>query len=392
MTCNLFPAFVWDASCCSQMYRFPKGSDASWSKAITFVVILLLAITAFSCSGRKDNSSSSSENTAEFFLKDIITEKAILSDHMAELTLTGKVEFDADKVISYVPLISGIVERTCFLFGDKVQKGQTLLDIRSADLSALQSELISTEAEVGIARREWQAAQSMYSDKILSERELLEAESKMKQAEAMLNRVKNDMTPYTPNDNGSFAIKSPKTGFIVMKNVSSGTPVSPEYGPLFVVADLSEVMVIANVYASDLQFVRAGMDVKITTQSYPGEIFSGQINTISQLFDPEDKVLKARIKMQNENLKLKPEMSVVIRLIEVMQEKMITVPSQALVFDHSEYYVVIAETHDKFQIKKVEVSGSYNENTFIRSGLTEGENVVVKNQLLIYEDRKNVKP
>jgi len=345
-------------------------------------------LITFACTGQKGDSSTSSEKSPGNFLNEVKTATAILSNHEEELTLTGKVEYDPDRVITYVPLISGIVERTYFAFGDKVQKGQALLDIRSADLSALQAELVSAEAEVGVAQRELLAAKSMYGDNMLSEVELLESQSKKKQAEAVYSRVNNDMLAYSPNGDGSFAIQSPKTGYIVQKNVSSGAPVSPENGVLFTVADLSEVWVIANVYASNLQFVKEGMEVKITTLSYPDELFAGKINTLSQVFDPEDKTLKARIKMQNDNLKLKPEMSVVIRMSDVKQEKTVTIPSEALVFDNNEYHVVVAETPERFSIRKVTVSGSHNQNTYIRSGLTEGENVVVKNQLLLYENGK----
>ncbi|MDR2914780.1 MAG: efflux RND transporter periplasmic adaptor subunit [Tannerella sp.] len=359
------------------------------TRNIKHLLFLIPAIfIAFSCSNKKDDLSSSPEELHKDFLKDIKTTKAVLSNHEEELTLTGKVEYDPDKIISYVPLISGIVERTYFSFGDKVQKGQALLDIRSADLSALQSELISAEAEVSIAGRELRTAKAMHNDNMLSEKELLEAEYKLKQAEAMYSRVKNDMTAYSPKADGSFAIQSPMTGFIVAKNVSPGTPVSAENEPLFIVADLSEVWVIANVYASNLLFVKEGMDVKITTLSYPGEVFSGKINTLSQVFDPEDKVLKARIKMQNKDLKLKPEMSAVIRLQNETQNKLISIPSDALVFDDNLYFVIVEESPGNFITKEVELCSTHNKNTYIRSGLNEGENVVIKNQLLIYSGLK----
>lgn len=359
-------------------------------KKMKHLFFLLAATTiTLSCSNKKEDlSESSTSKIHENFLKDILITKTILSNHEEELTLTGKVEYDPDKMINYVPLISGIVERTYFSFGDKVQKGQALLDIRSADLSTLRSELTSAEAEVDIAKRELQTAKAMFEDRMLSEKDLLEAEYKVKQAEAMHSKVKNDMTTYSPNADGSFSIHAPMTGFIVAKNVSSGTPVSPENGPLFVIADLSEVWVIANVYAGNLMFVEEGMEVKITTLSYPGEIFTGQINTLSQVFDPEDKVLKARIKMPNKELKLKPEMSAVIKLKSEKQNQLISIPSDALVFDDNSYFVVVEESPGKFSIKEVGLYGKYNKHTYISSGLTEGENVVTKNQLLIYSELK----
>lgn len=349
--------------------------------------LFLIISMFFSCVNKKEDIPAS-EEIHRNFLKNITTAKALLSNHEEELTLTGKVEYDPDKIINYIPLISGIIERTYFSFGDKVQKGQTLLDIRSADLSALRSEMISAEAEVNITKRELQTAKAMHNDNMLSEKELLEAEYKLKQAEAILHRVQNDMTVYTPKTDGSFSIQSPMTGFIVAKNISPGTPVSSENGPLFVVADLSEVWVIANVYANNLKFVKEGMEVKITTLSYPEEVFTGKINTLSQVFDPEDKVLKARIKMKNSDLKLKPEMSAVIRLKNEVQNKLISIPSDALVFDDNSYFVVVEDSPGNFAIKEVELCGTHNRNTYIRSGINEGENIVVKNQLLVYSGLK----
>lgn len=353
-----------------------------------YLIISTLAAITCSCSGQKEEPATSSGDIHENFLKEVKTEKALLSNHEEELTLNGKVEYDPDKVISYVPLISGIVEKTYFLFGDKVRKGQPLLDIRSADLSALTSELISAEAEVNIARRELQTAKAMHEDRMISEKDLLEVEYKVKQAEGSYNRVKNDMTTYRPKEDGSFSIQSPMDGFIVEKNISSGMPVSSENGPLFVVADLSEVWVIANVYASNLKFVREGMDVSITTLSYPGEVFTGKINTLSQVFDPEDKVLKARIKMQNKDLKLKPEMSAVIKLKNESTEKLISIPSDALIFDDNAHFVVIEESPGDFRIREVEIGSTHNNKTYLYSGLNESEIVVIKNQLLIYSGLK----
>ena len=350
-----------------------------------YPLITVITLLIASCSSNSDNKTEKPEEINKAFLQNVKTTKATLSNQKEELTLTGKVEYDPDKVISYVPLISGIVERTYFSLGDKVSKGQSLLDIRSADLSSLHSESISSENEVKIAKRELQTAQSMFEDKMLSEKELLGAQAQLKQAQAQLDKVRNDMSTYgSSKGNGTFSIKAPMSGYIIEKKTSSGSPVSADGDAIFMIADLSNVWITANVYASNLQFVKEGMEVDITTLSYPGEIFSGKINTLSQVFDPEEKVLKARIVMPNKEMKFKPEMSVVIKLKNETQNRLIAIPSEALVFDANRYFVVVAETDDNFKIKEVEVQGHHDKTTYIRSGLDENDNVVVKNQLLIY--------
>ena len=245
------------------------------------------ALFLCSCSEREmENAENKGINKA--FLENVKTEKVVLSNFEQGLMLSGKVECDPDKIISYTPLVSGIVEKTYFALGDKVQKWQPLLDIRSSELSGLQSEQIALETELKIAQRELKTAQSMYDDNMLSEKELLEAQGRVRQAQADLEKIKSDMTVMgTSKGNGIFSIKSPMSGYIVHKKASLGSTLSADGEPVFTVADLSTVWITVNIYASDLQFVSEGMSVEITTLSYPDEVFYGKINSLSQVFDPE---------------------------------------------------------------------------------------------------------
>lgn len=354
-------------------------------------LLTLLSITLLlSCSGnRETDKTENKKEIAQTFLANVKTTKAVLSNQEEELMLAGKVTYDPDKVIHYVPLISGIIDRTYFSLGDKVQKGQPLLDIRSSDLSLLRSEYISSESDLKIAQRELQTAQAMYDDQMLSEKEWLEAQAKVKQAHAAFDKVKNDLSSYGSNkEDGTFFIKAPMTGYIVDKKASSGSPVSADGEPLFVVADLSNVWIIANVYAGNLLFVKEGMEVDITTLSYPGEVFTGKINTLSQVFDSDEKVLKARIVMPNKDLKFKPEMPVVIRLKNETHRKLVAIPTDALIFDDDRYFVVVEESTGHFKIKEVTLQGHHHQTTYLRSGLNENEQVVIKDQLLIYSGLK----
>jgi cobalt-zinc-cadmium efflux system membrane fusion protein len=256
-----------------------------------------------------------------------------------------------------------------------VKKGQTMLHIRSAELSSLQSELI-------IARRNLQSAETMHEDRLISELELIEARSEYERLQADLSLFGDNL------GGGVFSIKSPITGFVVENNASQGSTVSEGDEPLFTVADLSTVWIIANVHAGDLQSVKQGMPVEITTLSYPDEVFRGEINALSQVFDPEERVLRARIVMDNCDLKLKPEMFVAVTLKNESPQFFVTIPSDALIFDDNQYFVVVEESRGNFAIRNVTLQGHNNGTSYISSGLLEGESVVVKNQLLIYSNLK----
>jgi cobalt-zinc-cadmium efflux system membrane fusion protein len=206
-----------------------------------------------------------------------------------------------------------------------------------------------------------------------------------------VNRIKNTLSIYgADKQSGLFMIKSPMSGYILDKQVlSPGSNISAESDePLFTISDLSSVWVIVNVYPSNLKFVREGMEAEITTLSYPDEIFHGKISAMSQTFDPEEKVLKARIVMPNRDLKLKPEMFVEVKLKNETQQLCIEIPSEALIFDDNKHFVVVKTSDKTFENREVVVQGQHNEVSYIVSGLSENEEVVVKNQLLIFSGLK----
>lgn len=354
------------------------------------IVLVLLTPFVFSvCSGNKETEKPKENEIKDVFLEKVEFVSAGLSNREQELTLAGKVECDPEKTINYTPLLNGVIDRVYFSLGDKVQKGQNLLDIRSTELTTLLSEKVSLETEKKIAERELRTAQSMYDDGMFSEKELFEAQGKVKQVQAALNKVNADIAVYgIQKEDGTFSVKAPISGHVIGKNASSGTTVSEGSDPLFTIADLNTVWILVNVYAGNLQFVHEGMEVEITSLSYPGEVFEGKISYIPQVFDTEEKVLKARIVMDNPQLKFKPEMSVVVKLKNKDLARCVSIPSEALIFDKNQYYVVVQEDEKKFSYKSVVLQGHNDKTAYIASGLNEGEKVVISNQLLIYSGLK----
>ena len=358
-------------------------------KKIIHTVLTGIALFTYSCGNKQAGQGDENNRINKAFLEHIKTVQVVLSHQEQDLILTGKVEYNPDKVISYVPLIGGVIDKVSFSLGDHVQKGQALFDIRSPELSALQSERLSLESEKRVAERELQTAQALFADQLLSEKELLEATGKLQQIQAALNKIQSDMSVYgTDRGNGIFTVHAPMSGYIVHKNATIGSPISADNDAVFMIADLSTVWVTANVYAGDLLFVRKDMEVEMTTFSYPDEVFYGKINALSQVFDPEERVLKARIIMHNRDLKLKPEMSMLVKLKDKTSRQLPAIPSDALIFDDNRYFVVVEETQGNFAIREVVPQGHNHDTSYISAGLSEGEIVVVANQLLIYQELK----
>ncbi|MBX2984522.1 MAG: efflux RND transporter periplasmic adaptor subunit [Bacteroidia bacterium] len=303
-----------------------------------------------------------------------------------EIHLTGNIDADPDKVISFVSMNEGIIAATHFSLGDKVEKGQVLAELRSADLSSLQSQLEIINSQIAVAEKNLQSVQAMYNDGISSQKNLLEAKSELDKLRSDKQRIASSMSIFSASpEKGVFLIKAPFSGIITEKNITAGTPISGGGEPLFTIADLSEVWLLVNIYTTNVDKIQPGQDITFRTLSYPDKVFSGKIASISQIFDEDEKVLKARVVINNKDLKLKPGMFADVNVNKTLDSSALAIPTKALIFDNNQNFVLVYRNDCDFEIRRVELLTKSGNHTFIAKGLTANDKIVSKNQLLIYE-------
>jgi len=300
--------------------------------------------------------------------------------------LTGSVEANPDKTVSFISMVNGVIVNAPFSLGDYVKKGQTLIEMRSSELSVLQAEATGLKSQIKVAQRQLQAAQEMFQAGISSERELLTAQSELNTLLANEQKIKSDLALYQAStEKGVFEIKASVSGFITEKNAVVGANVTADGQTLFTISDLNDVWVMANIYASNINNIQRGMKVKMTTLSYGDEMFEGEISVISHVMDQEAKVLKARIVFNNKDLKFKPGMLVDIHALKETQDRAVNIPTSTLIFADNQNYVVVYKDDCHLEARKVDVLSQNNLYTFIASGLSDQEQVIAKNQLLVFE-------
>lgn len=356
-----------------------------------YIYLMPLALL-FSCNEKE----TVTEKNEKFCLNDDLKKKVTIEEIKREpvsetFTLTGNVTYNSDNVIQFTSLINGVVTNTYFSLGDYVKKGQVLAEIKSTELNGLQSENKSVESQLAVAQRQLASVKSMFEDGIASQKDLIQAESEVKVLKASLENIKSNLALYSASPEKSvFQIKAPSNGFIVAKNMSSGMQISSGSEPLFTISDLNEVWVMVNIYATDMQNIKENMEVKIKTLAYPDEVFSGKISALSQVFDAEEHVLKARIVMKNTDLKLKPGMSadIILNKSNASAESLFAVPVKAVIFDDNQNFLVVYKDDCNLEIRQVDPVTKNREVVYFDKGIQENEKIISKNQLLIYESLK----
>lgn len=361
-------------------------------KKINLIVSSFLLATIFGC-GEKETELPERQEvfclSAEF--KEETAIKTVSKESVTDgIHLTGAVESNPDKVVRFISLVDGIISKTYFSLGDEVKKGQVLAELRSSELSGLQSELRNVRAEARVAEKHLESVQAMFEDGIASQKDLLEAQIQLEIQQSEERKIKSNLELYSGSEeSGVFQIKAPISGVITSKSISEGTQISGDDEPLFTISDLSDVWVMVNIYAANVQHIDTGMKVNIQTLSYPDTVFEGEINRISQVLDEDSKVLKARIVLDNSDLKLKPGMLVDVIALKERNMEAVSIPTNSLVFDNNQNFVVVYKDDCDMEIRKVEILTASNGFTFLKDGLSENEKIITKNPLLVYEQLNN---
>ena len=327
------------------------------------------------------------------FMKDDIKKVPVQKSPISEsILLNAMVESNPDNVVHFVSLVSGVVTKTYFSLGEKVKKGELLIEMMSSELNSLSSQKSSLQSQILVAQREWESVQEMHRDKIASQRDLIEAQSNLDILKAELQNTTAQLNLFSASsDGGVFQVKAPTSGTIISKNVASGMQISAESDPLFTISDLSDVWIMANIYAGNIPYVKKDMPVDITALAYPDASFSGKINSISQVFDSNERVLKARIVMDNADGKLMPGMLVDAKVEREDGVLANAAPINALIFDDNQHFLVLYKSDCEIEVRKVVPNIQNSTHVFFENTIEEGEQIIVKNQLLIYNHLKALK-
>lgn len=309
---------------------------------------------------------------------------------VSSITLTGSVDFDQDHQVNIYPLVSGIVQDVKVQLGDNVRQGQTLATVRSSEMATISNNLIVAQTNVTGTKRQFDAAKGLFSSGLASQTDVTNAQVNYDQAVGQLEMVNRILKINGSSTNGEFVVKSPISGFIVQKNITNSTSIRADNGNnIFTVSQLDNVWVNANVYESNISKVHLGDDVDVTTISYPNRVFKGKINKIINVLDPTSKVMKLRIVLSNKDYALKPQMFTSVIVKNKENKSAICIPSSALIFDHSQYYVLVYKGKGESVITPVDVLSTTGSIVYLNSGVKEGDKIIGSEALLIYDELNN---
>jgi RND family efflux transporter MFP subunit len=291
------------------------------------------------------------------------------------LRTSGQVVQDETRISHVHVKTPGWIENVFVDFvGQQVKRGQPLFTMYSPDLLATQEEYL-------IAKRGQKSlGDSPYKEVAQDSQSLLDS-ARQRLALWDLTDAQIKKLDETGQVNKTITFYSPESGFITDRKAFPHTSVTPDT-ELYTIADLSHVWVTADVYESELPYVKVGQPATIKLTFVSGKTFNGRITYNYPTLDPQTHTAKVRIDVPNQGLTLKPNMFADVSL-QVNYGKHMVVPSEAVLDSGTKQTVFVVHEDGKFEPREVNVGPTVDGQTIIEFGLEKGETIVSSGNFLL---------
>ena len=321
----------------------------------------------------------------------------------AVLETTGKVQFNEDELVRVNAPVTGRVTEVLARPGQVVEPGHPLFVLDSPDLGQAKSDYAKAVSDLARADKALQLTRDLFQLKAIAEKDIREAENDHNKAVAERDRaaarlrtlgIRLDQLPEIANRadaSTTVTVRAPRSGVIVERNISPGqvvaygqsdTPVS-----LFVIANLSTMWVLADVYEPDVPKVRLGETVRVTLPCCPQDRYQGKITHVGAAVDKDSRTLKVRALVPNPGGVLKGEMFVKVA-IDTGSSSVLTLPQSAIQRADGTTFVLLERGKGEYERRPVKTGPDFDGLTEIVEGVTPQDRVVSTGGVLLKRDAK----
>jgi Cu(I)/Ag(I) efflux system membrane fusion protein len=289
----------------------------------------------------------------------------------------GRIVADETALVDVTLKVQGWVETLrADALGMRVERGQVLFTLYSPELYAAQQEYL--QALRSRANAQGTSVPDRADPLVAAARNRLRL---WDVADADLDRIAREgvALEHVP-------VRSPASGYLIEKNVVAGSAVAPGER-LFRIAPLDRVWLEAQLYESELAFVREGQPVHVTLPYAPGRTWEGRVGYVYPMLAGETRTARVRIELANPDLALRPDMYANVELAAPRGPRLL-VPESAVLYAGERRFVFLDLGDGRFRPQRVEVGVRDGGRVEILSGLEAGQRVVASGTFLIASESR----
>ncbi len=326
--------------------------------------------------------------------------EAVTPERPAAMPLAGRLIWDENATVRVFTPFSGIVRKVCVEVNQRVTRGMPLAQIQSAEFGQAQADARKAESEFRRAQRNLDRQRDLFEHGAAPRKELESAEADFTSAQIEKERAEARLAIYgaTPGSTSQdFLLPSPLDGVVVEKSVTPGQEVRPDQmlanmpqftAPLFVVTDPSRLWVQMDATEVDLPHLRPGCELMFTSRAFPGQTFTGRVETVSEFLDPVTRTIKVRGTVENPQRLLKAEMFVSVNVPDGAVPSA-SVPSKAVFLYGDKHYVFVQQEPGRFLRREVRVASEQEGRVVVLAGVEPGQQVVTDGCILLQQVLKS---
>tara|TARA_B100001175_G_scaffold134732_1_gene114563 strand:- start:7340 stop:8473 length:1134 start_codon:yes stop_codon:yes gene_type:complete len=299
----------------------------------------------------------------------VFNAKEKLFQHFIEVQ--GTVE--ADQSVELYPENSGSITNIYVKEGQKVYKGQTLIQI---DNSVLKSSIVELETQFELAKTTFERQKRLWDQNIGSEIQFL-------QAKAQKEGLENSLESLKAQEN-KLKISAPFSGTIDEMFAKIGGLAAPMI-PAVRLVNLNQIHVESEVTETYLKYVRKGTQVELFFPSI-GKNISANVSQVGNYINPNNRSFKVRVDINNQNNELKANLLADIKIND-FKKMGIVIPAKLIQKDREgkQYVYTVIKEKGNYLSKKnyIKAGMTYETDAFIIEGIQIDDLIVDKGARLI---------
>lgn len=319
-----------------------------------FILSTLTAAMLASC-GKKEQAAAVATEELPIVTVDI----AHRIDVPQNKVYTANVE--AENINNIAPATPNRIKSINVEVGDRVRKGQVLVELDKSNIDQLRINLEQIEREYNRAVQLLQIGAG--------------TQQAVDQLKAQLDAAKSQYDNLLENT----VLRTPITGVVTARNYDPGDMTGSL--PVLTVGQLAPVVkVMINVSENDLATLRQGQPVDVTFDAYPGETFSGKVQRIYPTVDTATRTFEVEVRIANATEKLKPGMFARVS-IDLGTQQNVVVPDRAVVKQtgSGNKYVYVLKGNT-VSYNRVDLGQRLDNVYELLSGIEDGDTVVITGQ------------
>lgn len=274
----------------------------------------------------------------------------------------------ADESVMIRPEIIGRIETIHFAEGQRVEKGTTLV---SLDASEYRSQVAQSEASVKLALLKFNRTKGLLQKNLSSQQQYDEDAATLDAAQAKLALDKDRLA--------KTVIRAPFTGLMGLRKVSPGAMVQPGQD-LAGLEDITRLKMDFRAPEIYLTEIKTGLEVNLTSDAYPGQVFKGTVYAIAPAIDEATRSILLRARVANEQGLLRPGMFAKVTLRLAQRDNALLVPEEAL-WPVGQQLFVYRVVDGKAMLTKIRIGQRMKGQVEVLEGVSAGDTVVSAGQM-----------